>query len=79
MVKLQPSKLLLWVRFPPLAYKFISVGMDIPRLHPDTIEEVKTKVDILDVVGEHVVLKKRGERLSGFLSISSREISQFFS
>ena len=35
--------------------------MNIPRLHPDTIEEVKAKVDIIDVVGEHVVLKKRGK------------------
>jgi DNA primase len=39
--------------------------MDIPRLHPDTIEEVKTKVDIVDVVGEHVVLKKRGKDYLG--------------
>jgi DNA primase len=35
--------------------------MNIPRLHPDTIEEVKAKVDIIDVIGEHVVLKKRGK------------------
>jgi len=39
--------------------------MDIPRLHPDTIEEVKNKVDIIDVVGEHVVLKKRGKDYLG--------------
>lgn len=39
--------------------------MDIPRLHPDTIEEVKSKVDIIDVVGEHVVLKKRGKDYLG--------------
>ncbi len=39
--------------------------MNIPRLHPDTIEEVKTKVDIVDVVGEHVVLKKRGKDYLG--------------
>lgn len=39
--------------------------MDIPRLHPDTIEEVKTKVDIIDVVGEHIVLKKRGKDYLG--------------
>ena len=39
--------------------------MKIPRLHPDTIEEVKAKVDIIDVVGEHVVLKKRGKDYLG--------------
>jgi DNA primase len=39
--------------------------MNIPRLHPDTIEEVKAKVDIIDVVGEHVVLKKRGKDYLG--------------
>jgi DNA primase len=39
--------------------------MDIPRLHPDTIEEVKNKVDIIDVVGEHIVLKKRGKDYLG--------------
>ncbi len=37
----------------------------IPRLHPETIEEVKAKVDIIDVVGEHVVLKKRGKDFLG--------------
>ncbi len=37
----------------------------IPRLHPDTIEEVKTKVDIIEVVGEHVVLKRRGKDYLG--------------
>ncbi|WP_310427279.1 DNA primase [Chamaesiphon sp. VAR_48_metabat_135_sub] len=39
--------------------------MNIPRLHPDTIEDVKAKVDIVDVVGEHVVLKKRGKDYLG--------------
>ncbi len=39
--------------------------MDIPRLHPDTIDEVKNKVDIIDVVGEHIVLKKRGKDYLG--------------
>ena len=31
------------------------------RLHPRTIESVKERVDIVDVVGEHVVLKKKGK------------------
>ncbi|MBD2464559.1 DNA primase [Oscillatoria sp. FACHB-1407] len=36
-----------------------------PRLHPDTIEEVKQRVDIVDVVSEHVVLRKRGKDFTG--------------
>ncbi|MDX2096523.1 MAG: DNA primase [Leptolyngbyaceae cyanobacterium bins.59] len=36
-----------------------------PRLHPDTIEAVKEKADIVDVVSEHVVLKKRGKDFVG--------------
>jgi DNA primase len=39
--------------------------MNFPRLHPDTIEEVKAKVDIVDVIGGHVVLKKRGKDYLG--------------
>jgi DNA primase len=36
-----------------------------PRLHPRTIEAVKERADIVDVVGEHVVLKKKGRELVG--------------
>ncbi|MDX2217007.1 MAG: DNA primase [Oculatellaceae cyanobacterium bins.114] len=36
-----------------------------PRLHPDTIEEVKQRVDIVDVVSEHVVLRKQGKDFTG--------------
>ncbi len=35
------------------------------RLHPRTIESVKDRVDIVDVVGEHVVLKKKGKEYVG--------------
>ena len=41
--------------------------MPSPRIHPRTIEAVKERADIVDVVGEHVVLKKKGrenERLA---------------
>lgn len=39
--------------------------MEIPRLHPDTIEDVKQRVDIVDVISEHVVLRKRGKDFTG--------------
>lgn len=39
--------------------------MDVPRLHPDTIEQVKQRVDIVDVVSEHVVLRKQGKDFTG--------------
>jgi len=36
-----------------------------PAIHPDTIKEVKDKADIVDVISEHVVLKKRGKEFVG--------------
>ncbi len=39
--------------------------MALPRLHPRTIEAVKERADIVDVVGEHVVLKRKGRELVG--------------
>jgi DNA primase len=39
--------------------------LNLPRLHPRTIEAVKERADIVDVVGEHVVLKKKGREFVG--------------
>lgn len=39
--------------------------MVMPRLHPDTIEDVKQRTDIVDVVSEHVVLRKQGKDFTG--------------
>jgi DNA primase len=39
--------------------------MAIPRIHPDTIEAVKQQVNIVDVVSDHVVLKKQGKDFVG--------------
>ncbi len=36
-----------------------------PSLHPSTIQEVKDKADIVDVISEHVVLKKKGKEFVG--------------
>ena len=32
-------------------------------IHPRTIQEVKDKADIVDVISEHIVLKKREKNL----------------
>lgn len=39
--------------------------MDAPRLHPDTIEAVRDRTDIVDIVSEQVVLKKQGKDFVG--------------
>lgn len=39
--------------------------MSVPRLHADTIEQVKQRADIVDVVSEHVVLRKQGKDFVG--------------
>ena len=36
-----------------------------PSIHPRTIEEVKEKADIVDVISEHIVLKKKGKEFVG--------------
>ena len=37
----------------------------VPSLHPSTIQEVKDKSDIVDVISEHIVLKKKGKEFVG--------------
>lgn len=39
--------------------------MEIPRLHPDTVEQVRHTADIVEVVSEHVVLRKQGRDFTG--------------
>jgi DNA primase len=39
--------------------------MSSPRLHPETIEQVRQAADIVDVVAEHVVLRKQGRGFVG--------------
>lgn len=39
--------------------------MTTPRLHPDTVDAVKQRVDIVDVVADHVLLRKRGKDFVG--------------
>ncbi|PPS43367.1 DNA primase [Chroococcidiopsis sp. TS-821] len=51
--------------------------MQIPRLHPDTIEEVKQRVDIVDVVSEYVVLRKRGKDYVGLCPFHDEKTPSF--
>jgi DNA primase len=39
--------------------------MEVPALHPDTVNEVKAKADIYEVVSSYVVLKKQGRDFQG--------------
>jgi len=39
--------------------------MNVPRLHPDTIDQVRHTADIVEVVSDHVVLRKQGRDFVG--------------
>jgi len=51
--------------------------MQIPRLHQDTIDEVKHRADIVDVISERVVLKKRGKDFLGLCPFHNEKTPSF--
>ena len=51
--------------------------MQIPRLHPDTIEQVKQRADIVEVISEHVVLRKRGKDFVGLCPFHDERTPSF--
>ncbi len=51
--------------------------MQVPRLHPDTIAEVQQRVDIVDVISEHIVLKKRGRDYVGLCPFHNEKTPSF--
>ncbi|MDB9312416.1 DNA primase [Spirulina sp. CS-785/01] len=51
--------------------------MDVPRIHQDTIAEVKDRLDITDIVSDHVVLRKRGKDLVGLCPFHDEKTPSF--
>lgn len=51
--------------------------MKVPHLHPDTIDEVKQRADIYDVVSEYVVLKKQGKDFVGLCPFHDEKSPSF--
>jgi hypothetical protein len=47
------------------------------RIHADTIEEVKQRTDILEVISEHVILKKRGKDYVGLCPFHDEKTPSF--
>ena len=51
--------------------------MQFPSLHPDTIEEVKSRVDIYEVISDYVVLRKRGKDFLGLCPFHNEKTPSF--
>ena len=51
--------------------------MSIPRIHSDTIEEVKERADIYDIISEKVVLKRRGKDFVGLCPFHEEKSPSF--
>lgn len=51
--------------------------MEVPRLHPETTEAVRQRVDIVEVVSEYVVLKKQGKDYTGLCPFHTENSPSF--
>lgn len=51
--------------------------IDSPRIHPETLEEVKQRVDITEIISEYVVLKKQGKNLVGLCPFHDEKSPSF--
>ncbi len=51
--------------------------MENISLHPDTINEVKEKVDLVEVVSDYVVLQKKGREFSGLCPFHDEKTPSF--
>ena len=53
------------------------IPMDVPRLHPETMEAVNQRVDIAEIVSEYVVLKKQGKDYLGLCPFHAENSPSF--
>ncbi|AKG21708.1 DNA primase [Calothrix sp. 336/3] len=51
--------------------------MHTPRLHRDTVEQIKERAEIVDVVSEYVVLRKRGKDYVGLCPFHNEKTPSF--
>ena len=51
--------------------------MEVPHIHPDTIEEVQQRVDIVEVISEYVVLRQRGKDYVGLCPFHNEKTPSF--
>lgn len=51
--------------------------METPRLHPDTIEDVKQRLDIVEIISEYVVLRKQGRGFTGLCPFHQEKTPSF--
>lgn len=51
--------------------------MDIPRIHPETLEKVKQQIEIYDIISDYVVLKKRGKDYVGLCPFHDEKTPSF--
>ena len=51
--------------------------MQVPRIHPETIEAVQQGVDIVEVISDYVVLKKKGKNHLGLCPFHNEKTPSF--
>ena len=58
-------------------YSLANSSVDIPHIHPDTIEAVRQGVDIVEVISEYVVLRQRGKDYVGLCPFHNEKTPSF--